>query len=88
MSGEGLASRGWRADGWVADYKELAKMDSLPPQDRRIVQRALASLPSRLEEAKQKEMGEMMGKLKEVGRYRLLAERHGLLMFNSLVTVS
>lgn len=88
MSGKGLGSRGWRADWWVADYKELAKMDGLPPQDRRVVQKALASLPSRLEDAKQKEMGEMMGKLKEVGRCRPLAERRGLLMFNSLVTVS
>lgn len=43
-------------------------MEGLPPPDRRVVQKALASLPPRLEEAKQKEMGEMMGKLKEVGR--------------------
>lgn len=41
-------------------------MESLPAQDRRVVQRALVALPSRLEEAKQKEMGEMMVKLKEV----------------------
>ena len=57
------------------DYKELAKMTSLPPQDKRVVQRALASLPPRLEQAKQTEMGEMMGKLKEVCGSRPLVER-------------
>lgn len=41
-------------------------MSNLPPQDRKIVQKALATLPPRLEQAKQKEMGDMMGKLKEV----------------------
>ncbi len=41
-------------------------MSTLPPQDKRVVQKALATLPPRLEQAKQKEMGEMMGKLKEV----------------------
>lgn len=40
-------------------------MNSLPPQDKKVVQKALATLPPRLEEAKQKEMSEMMGKLKE-----------------------
>lgn len=57
---------GGLADSWRVDYKELAKMEGLPPQDRKVVQRALATLPKRLEEAKQAEMGEMMGKLKEV----------------------
>ncbi|MCJ1362566.1 hypothetical protein MMC16_001670 [Acarospora aff. strigata] len=42
-------------------------MPALPPQDKRIVQKALQTLPPRLEQAKQKEMGEMMGKLKELG---------------------
>ena len=53
----------------VADYKELAKMPTLPIHDRKIVHKALLTLPSRINSAKEKEMGEMMGKLKEVGRW-------------------
>ena len=48
------------------DYKELSKMPDLPVQDQKIVKAALATLPSRVNTAKDKEMGEMMGKLKEV----------------------
>ena len=48
------------------DYKELSKMVDLPVQDQKIVRAALATLPSRISTAKDKEMGEMMGKLKEV----------------------
>ena len=44
-------------------------MPSLPPQDRKIVQQALSALPARINHAKEKEMGEMMGKLKEVCLY-------------------
>ena len=62
-------------------------MPALPPQDKRIVQKALQTLPPRLEQAKQKEMGEMMGKLKEVCDCRSFTERHDLLMLNSLVMV-
>lgn len=61
-------------DGWAnlqgaeEDYKTLAAtLDSqLPPEDRKIVQRALRELPARIATARDKEMGEMMGKLKEV----------------------
>ncbi|MCJ1433356.1 hypothetical protein MMC27_002716 [Xylographa pallens] len=49
------------------DYKELSKMPDLPVQDQKIVRAALATLPSRINAAKDKEMGEMMGKLKELG---------------------
>ena len=42
-------------------------MSSLPPQDQKVVQAALRTLPARITAAKDKEMGEMMGKLKEVG---------------------
>jgi hypothetical protein len=35
--------------------------------DRKTVQGALRTLPPRLEDAKQQEMGEMMGKLKQLG---------------------
>ena len=49
------------------DYKALAQMPSLPPADKKIVQQALATLPSRINVAKEKEVGDMMGKLKELG---------------------
>ncbi len=42
-------------------------MPNLPMQDKKIVQQALATLPTRINQAKEKEMGEMMGKLKELG---------------------
>ena len=40
-------------------------MANLPAQDKKIVQQALASLPARINAAKEKEMGDMMSKLKE-----------------------
>lgn len=49
------------------DYKVLSQMPALPPQDRKIVQKALAELPPRINIAKETEMGDMMGKLKELG---------------------
>lgn len=49
------------------DYKTLALMPKLPPQDKKIVQQALGSLPQRINTAKEKEVGDMMGKLKELG---------------------
>ena len=59
----------WQAlEGANEDYQELLRMDSeLPCLDRKSVKRALATLPPKLEAAKQREMGEMMGKLKELG---------------------
>ncbi|KAL1971386.1 hypothetical protein VTN77DRAFT_339 [Rasamsonia byssochlamydoides] len=59
---------GWaNLQGAEEDYKELAGMDNLPPQDKKIVQKALRELPSRIQSAREKEMAEMMGKLKELG---------------------
>ncbi|MCJ1485737.1 hypothetical protein MMC06_005912 [Schaereria dolodes] len=49
------------------DYKELSKMPNLPAQDKKVVQNALSTLPPRINAAKETEMGEMMGKLKELG---------------------
>lgn len=49
------------------DYKALSLLPTLPPQDKKIVQAALRSLPPRIHTAKEKEMGDMMGKLKELG---------------------
>lgn len=50
-----------------SDYKAVSSMMSvLQPQDRKIITRQLSLLPTLIDTAKQKEMGEMMGKLKEV----------------------
>ena len=59
---------GWgNLQGAEDDYKALAQLPALPPQDNKIVQTALRSLPPRITAAKDKEMGDMMGKLKELG---------------------
>ncbi|KAF7590637.1 hypothetical protein BBP40_002585 [Aspergillus hancockii] len=59
---------GWgNLQGAEEDYKLLAGMDNLPPDDKRVVQKALRELPARINQAKEKEMGEMMGKLKDLG---------------------
>lgn len=42
-------------------------MTELSKADRQTVERETRSLPARLDAAKQHEMGEMMGKLKELG---------------------
>lgn len=49
------------------DYKTLASMPKLAPADTKIVQAALRALKPKIETAKQQEMGEMMGKLKDLG---------------------
>jgi len=49
------------------DYKTLSRMPNLPSGDRKIVQQQLGQLPSRTKAAQEKEMGDMMGKLKELG---------------------
>lgn len=48
------------------DYKTLASMENLPVEDRKVVQKALRELPARINGAREKEMSEMMGKLKDV----------------------
>lgn len=59
---------GWgNLQGAEDDYKALAQLPALPPQDNKIVQTALRGLPPRINAAKEKEMGDMMGKLKELG---------------------
>lgn len=58
---------GWaNLQGAMEDYQVLAAMDTLPSDEKRIVQRALRELPERLNQAKEKEMGEMMSKMKDV----------------------
>ncbi|KAG4424704.1 hypothetical protein IFR04_002237 [Cadophora malorum] len=59
---------GWSSlQGAEEDYKILAKMSNLSAADRKVVQRQLVQLPPRTKAAQEKEMGEMMGKLKELG---------------------
>lgn len=54
--------------GAEEDYKTLAAMDNLPPDDKRVVLKALRELPARINQAREKEMSEMMGKLKDVSQ--------------------
>ncbi|KAJ5256852.1 hypothetical protein N7478_012956 [Penicillium angulare] len=59
---------GWaNLQGAMEDYQVLDKMESLPFDDKRIVQRALRELPGRVGEAREKEMGDMMSKMKDLG---------------------
>ena len=58
---------GWaNLQGAAEDYQALAGMENIPAEEKRIVQRALQELPDRIKEAREKEMGEMMSKLKDV----------------------
>lgn len=67
---------GWgNLQGAEEDYKTLASMDNLPADDRRIVQKGLRELPEKINKAREKEMGEMMGKLKDVSSLNSLALR-------------
>lgn len=64
---------GWaNLQGAAEDYQVLDKIQTLSTDDKRIVQRALRELPSRINEAKEKEMGEMMSKMKDVSTVFLL----------------
>lgn len=54
----------------LADYQLLSTppyFNSLPPSDQKTVRQALVSLPPQIEKAKETEVGEMMGKLKDLG---------------------
>ncbi|KAI1615771.1 hypothetical protein EDD36DRAFT_196567 [Exophiala viscosa] len=54
----------------LEDYKTLstsAYFNALPASDQKTVRQALVSLPPRVNAAKDKEVGEMMGKLKDLG---------------------
>ncbi|KIW99827.1 uncharacterized protein Z518_10755 [Rhinocladiella mackenziei CBS 650.93] len=54
----------------LEDYKTLSTphyFNTLPLPDQKTVRQALMTLPPRVNEAKDKEVGEMMGKLKELG---------------------
>ncbi|KAJ5990176.1 hypothetical protein N7499_010703 [Penicillium canescens] len=59
---------GWGSlQGAAEDYQTLSGMENLPADDKRIVQRALRELPEQINRAREKEMGDMMGKLKDLG---------------------
>ncbi|KAL8931041.1 MAG: hypothetical protein Q9208_000143 [Pyrenodesmia sp. 3 TL-2023] len=59
---------GWgNLQGALEDYQTLSSYPSLPPSDTKVINTALRTLPPRVNAAKEKEMGEMMGKLKELG---------------------
>ncbi|KKY19935.1 putative tetratricopeptide repeat protein 1 [Phaeomoniella chlamydospora] len=61
---------GWaNLSGAEEDYRFLLAYlsSSLPPSDLKTVRTALRDLPTKINQAKEKEMGEMMGKLKELG---------------------
>ncbi|KAH6660988.1 hypothetical protein BKA67DRAFT_654136 [Truncatella angustata] len=49
------------------DYKTLSAMDNLSSADRKIVASQLRALPPRTKAAQEQEMGEMWGKLKDLG---------------------
>ncbi|KAM7222739.1 Tetratricopeptide repeat protein 1 [Rhypophila decipiens] len=59
---------GWRdLEDAQKDYERLTTMDNLSLADKKIVKAQLRALPPCMEEAKQKEIGEMWGKLKDLG---------------------
>ncbi|KAI5286637.1 hypothetical protein KEM54_006631 [Ascosphaera aggregata] len=59
---------GWsNLEGAADDYKKLLTLGNLPSQDEKLVRKNLRELPAKIAAAREKEMGEMMGKLKELG---------------------
>ncbi|KAJ5366244.1 hypothetical protein N7541_000185 [Penicillium brevicompactum] len=59
---------GWgNLQGASEDYQALVAIETVSADDKRIAQRALRELPARINQAKEKEMGDMMGKLKDLG---------------------
>ncbi|KEQ87579.1 putative tetratricopeptide repeat protein 1 [Aureobasidium pullulans EXF-150] len=59
---------GWAAlQGAYEDYTFLATVTNLSPMDKKTVQKSMAEIGPKLEDAKSKEMAEMMGKLKGLG---------------------
>ncbi|EDN08457.1 tetratricopeptide repeat protein [Histoplasma capsulatum] len=59
---------GWaNLQGAEEDYKVLLGMGDLPAQDERIVRKALRELPGLINAAREKEVADMMGKLKDLG---------------------
>jgi tetratricopeptide (TPR) repeat protein len=58
----------WQSlQGAQEDYQALEKVEGLSSLDKKTVKSGLLTIGPKLEEAKQAEMGDMMGKLKELG---------------------
>jgi hypothetical protein len=84
---------GWaNLAGAEEDYRALSAMPAgtLPGADVQLVKKQLKDLPARTNEAKEAEMGDMMGKLKEVSFSGSLRTIHIFfrVLTNSLVMVS
>jgi len=63
---------GWAAlQGAYEDYTFLATVSTLSPLDKKTVQKSLREIAPKLDNAKQQEMAEMMGKLKGLGNTML-----------------
>lgn len=61
---------GWQnLEGAHADYTALQGMDNLTRDDRRLVAAQLAALPTRIKEAKEKEVAQMWDQLKQARPY-------------------
>ena len=64
------------------DYKVLASLQTLSADDMRVVTKSLRELPERINNAREQEMGEMLGKLKEVSVYPVsCTSRHSLIPY-------
>lgn len=60
---------GWQnLEGARADYTALQRMDNLTRDDRKLVAAQLGLLPTRINEAKEKETAQMWDQLKQAGR--------------------
>ncbi|EEP79758.1 predicted protein [Uncinocarpus reesii 1704] len=59
---------GWaNLQGAETDYKELIQLKVLPRNDELMAIKALSELPAKINIAREKEVGDMMGKLKDLG---------------------
>ncbi|KAJ5873812.1 uncharacterized protein N7529_002242 [Penicillium soppii] len=59
---------GWgNLQGASEDYQALVAIENISADDKRVAQKALRELPARITQAREKEMGDMMGKLKDLG---------------------
>jgi tetratricopeptide (TPR) repeat protein len=61
----------WTSYLICTDYTFLATVTNLSPLDKKTVQKSMADIGPKLEDAKSKEMAEMMGKLKGLGNSML-----------------
>jgi hypothetical protein len=83
---------GWgNLQGASEDYQALVAIENISADDKRVAQKALRELPARITQAREKEMGDMMGKLKDVSTFPWRSAACCLwaeLTWNSLATAS